>query len=248
MQNPLRKKLQAKHPCYGLWVSLESPTITEIAATMGLDWVCVDMEHGHLDYQELVDHLRAVRGTETCVLARVPELQVTYIKRALDLGAHGVIVPNIHTPEEAALAVQYGKYPPMGVRGIGGERAVRWGLESAEYLATANAETLVVPLIESQMAVENIDAILATPGIETIYLGLADMSATFGYPGQWEAPGVKEAVAKVLAVADSRGIATGILARNKEEIASRVTEGFSLVCVGSDTGLLIGAIRERLSL
>lgn len=247
MQNPLRKKLQSKQPCYGLWVSLESPTITEIAATMGLDWVCVDMEHGHLDYQELVDHLRAVRGTDTAVVARVPELQVTYIKRALDLGAHGVIVPNIHTPEEARLAVQYAKYPPTGVRGIGGERAVRWGLESADYLSTANEETLVIPLIESRTAVENIDQILATPGIETIYLGLADMSATYGYPGQWEAPGVKEAVARVLQSAESHGVTSGILARDRGEIASRLAEGFSLVCIGSDTSLLIGAIRERLS-
>jgi 2-keto-3-deoxy-L-rhamnonate aldolase RhmA len=244
MQNPLRQKFQSREPAYGFWVSLESPSLTEIAATMGIDWVCIDLEHGHLDYKELVDHLRAVRGTETAVLVRVPELQVTMIKRALDLGAHGVIVPNIQSAEEAQHAVQYAKYPPQGVRGIGGERAVRWGLLSADYLATANAETLVIPLIESREAVESIDSILEVDGVEAIYLGLSDMSASYGYPGQWEAPGIPEIVQTLLTKTAQKGVAAGILARTPEETLQRTDEGFSFVCLGSDTSLLIRALRE----
>ncbi len=247
MHNPLRQKLHAKKTCYGLWVSLESPTITEIAATLGLDWVCIDTEHGSLDYKEVIDHLRAARGSDTAVIVRVPELQVTMLKRALDLGAHGVIVPAISTAEEAEAAIQYGKYPPRGVRGIGGERAVRWGLFSQEYLKAANEETLVIPLIESRTAVENIDAILETPNLEALYLGLADMSASYGYPGQWDAPGIPEHTQTVCQKALAKGIAPGILARNPIEAESRVAQGFQWVCLGSDTGLLIDGIKERMA-
>lgn len=246
MQNPLRQKLRNKHICYGLWVSLESPTITEIAATLGLDWVCIDAEHGSLDYKEIIEHIRAARGSETAVIVRVPELQVTMLKRALDIGAHGVIVPAINTAAEAEAAVQYGKYPPRGVRGIGGERAVRWGIFSQEYLASANEETLVIPLIESRAAVENIDAILETPNLEAIYLGLADMSASYGYPGQWDAPGIPEHTQAVCQKALAKGAAPGILARNPAEAEARAAQGFQWICLGSDTGLLIDGIKERM--
>lgn len=247
MHNPLRQKLRNQQTCYGLWVSLESPTITEIAATLGLDWVCIDMEHGSLDYKEVAEHLRAARGSDTAVIARVPELQVTMLKRALDLGAHGVIVPAINTAAEAEAAIEYGKYPPRGVRGIGGERAVRWGMFSQEYLQTANEETMVIPLIESRSAVENIEAILATPNLEAIYLGLADMSASYGYPGQWDAPGIPEHTRAVCQKALAQGVAPGILARNSAEAEARAAQGFQWICLGSDTGLLIEGIKERMT-
>ncbi len=247
MQNPLRAKIRNRQTAYGMWVSLESPTITEIAATLGLDWVCIDTEHGHLDYKEVIDHLRAARGSDTAVIVRVPELQVTMLKRALDIGAHGVIVPTINTAEEAETAIQYGKYPPRGVRGIGGERAVRWGLFSETYLREANAETMVIPLIESRSAVENIDAILETPNLEALYLGLGDMSASYGYPGNWDAPGLAEHTQTVCQKALAKGIAPGILARNPAEAQARAAQGFQWICLGSDTGLLINGIKEQMS-
>src|SRR6266540_2291974 len=93
----LRRKMKAREPLYGLWCTLEAPSVAEIATTIGLDWVTVDMEHGHLDWREAIEHVRAVRGSETAVFVRVPELQQSAIKRALDIGAHGVLLPLIRT-------------------------------------------------------------------------------------------------------------------------------------------------------
>src|SRR5207244_6809862 len=119
--NPLRARLKRQETSYGLWVTLESPSITEIAATLGLGWVCNDMEHGHLGYREALEHLRAVRGSETAALVRVPEIDRSSIKRALDLGAHGVLLPLVRGPEDVKRGMSFGRYPPAGERGVGGE-------------------------------------------------------------------------------------------------------------------------------
>src|SRR5579872_4408556 len=135
MRNPLRRRLRDKETTYGLWVTVESPSITEVAVALGLDWVCIDMEHGHQDFHDVMDHLRAVRGSETAALVRVPGIELSAIKRALDMGAHGVIVPYVSSREDVDTAFRYGRYPPRGVRGVSGERAVKWGLGAADYLA-----------------------------------------------------------------------------------------------------------------
>lgn len=247
VQNRLRRIFAERQSAYGLWVTLESPYVTELAVAAGLDWVCVDMEHGHLDYREVSDHVRAVRGSETSVVVRVPQLEVSAIKRALDIGAHGVIIPFIQTPEELETAFQYGKYPPRGVRGIGGDRAFKWGLGFQEYLACANDETLVIPLIETRRAVENLDALLEAPGLEALFLGPADMSASYGYPGQWEAPGVTDIVLDVRARAARKGIATGILSQSVADAERRTAQGFGMVGFGSDMGLLLRSLRDCLA-
>src|SRR3954454_21201461 len=118
LPNPLRERLRRQETSYGLWVTLESPSITEIAVTLGLDWICIDMEHGHLGYREVMEHLRAVRGTETAAVVRVPEIDRSSIKRALDLGAHGVLLPLVRGPEDLLRAMSFGRYPPRGERGI----------------------------------------------------------------------------------------------------------------------------------
>src|SRR5258708_5698475 len=117
------------------------------------------MEHGHLDFHDVMDHIRAVRGSETAAVVRVPEIEMSAIKRALDMGAHGVIIPYAQSLEEVERGFQYGRYPPRGVRGISGDRAVKWGLGAAEYVGYADEETLIIPLIETCGAVEEIDSI-----------------------------------------------------------------------------------------
>src|SRR6476659_4235508 len=117
----LREKLAANQPVYGLWVTLESATITEMAVALGLDWVVIDAEHGHLDWHDILEHLRATVRSETTALVRVTELNIGQIKRALDIGADGVIVPWIETADQLRQAVSFSRYPPAGVRGMGGE-------------------------------------------------------------------------------------------------------------------------------
>ena len=246
MRNPLRRRLHEKETAYGLWVTVESPTITEIAVALGLDWVCVDMEHGHLEYQHVMAHLRAVRGTETAALVRVPGLEMSAIKRALDMGAHGVIVPYAQGREDVETAFRYGRYPPRGLRGVSGDRAVKWGLGSQDYLACADEETLIVPLIETRSAVEEIDAILDVPGLEAIFFGPADMSASYGHLGEWEGPGVAERILDVRAKADAKGIAAGVMSRSVADLLKRRDQGFRMVGLGADMTLLIRALTESL--
>ena len=245
IQNPLRRKLQNKQTTYGLWVTLESPNVTEMAVALGFDWVVVDTEHGHLDFREIMEHIRVVRGTETSALVRIPEVQQGTIKRVLDIGAHGVILPMVGTRADVERAFRFGRYPPRGVRGVGGERAVKWGLEFDEYLHYANEETLLIPLIETQEAAENIDQILDVPGIEAIFFGPADMSSSRGFLGQWESPGVAEKILEIQTKAATKGIASGILSRSVDESIKRRDQGFEMIALGADVNLLIRAVREN---
>src|SRR5438552_12124985 len=125
-QNLLKQKLGQKQTTLGLWVTLESPSITEIAVTLGYDWVCIDAEHGHLDFKEIQEHFRVTRNTATTPLVRIQEIEQGLIKRVLDIGAAGILVPQITTVEEVQRAVSFAKYPTWGVRGVGGERATQW--------------------------------------------------------------------------------------------------------------------------
>jgi 2-keto-3-deoxy-L-rhamnonate aldolase RhmA len=246
VKNPLRRRLRSGDTTYGLWVTAEAPAITEAAVALALDWVCIDMEHGHQDFHEVMNHLRVVRGSQTAALVRVPGIEMSAIKRALDMGAHGVIVPYAQSRADVESAFRYGRYPPRGVRGVSGDRAVRWGLGFAEYLRAADEETLIIPLIETRGAVEQIDAILDVPGLEAIFFGPADMSASYGHLGEWEGPDVAERILDVRAKAEERGIAAGVLARSVEDSLLRRDQGFRMVALGADMSLLIRAIRENL--
>ncbi len=247
MKNPLRRRLRDNQTTYGLWVTVETPTITEAAVALGLDWVCIDMEHGHQDFHEVMNHLRVVRGSETAAIVRVPGIEMSSVKRALDMGAQGVIVPYAQSREEVEKAFSFGRYPPRGVRGVCGDRAVRWGLGFREYLESADEETLIIPLIETRGAVEDIDAILAVPGLEAIFFGPADMSASYGYLGDWEGPGVAEHILDVRARAEAKGVAAGVMARSVEDSIQRRDQGFRMVGLGADMTLLIRAMRENLA-
>src|SRR5580704_4170211 len=145
----LRRKLAADQPAFGFWVTLEAPSITEMAVAAGVDWVVIDAEHGHLDWKEIVEHLRATVRSETVALVRVAELNAALIKRVLDIGADGVVVPWVESAEQLRQAVAFSRYPPEGTRGIGAERATAWGQCLAEHTAEANDHVLVVPIIET---------------------------------------------------------------------------------------------------
>src|SRR5207248_2601458 len=134
----LRQKLRSGEPAYGLWVTLESASISEMAVALGLDWIVIDAEHGHLDWAEILEHIRATVRSQTVAMVRVAELDGALIKRALDIGADGIVVPWIETPEQLKRALAYATYPPAGVRGIGAERATGWGACLVEHTKEAN--------------------------------------------------------------------------------------------------------------
>lgn len=247
-ENHLKRKLAAGKSTVGMWITQEAPALVEIAAEMEFDWVVLDTEHGHLDFVELAHHLRALRGSTTSALVRIPELGEGAIKRALDLGAHGVIVPQVRDAADVQAAVRHVKYPPWGTRGVGGERTVSWGLRFEEYLSCANDETMVVPLVEHIDAAANLDEMLEVPGVDAIFLGPADFSSSAGHLGQWEGPGVAEALLKIRSQCEARGIPCGVMATSDENAVLRRDQGFRLVGLGSDTGLLIRAAKRGLAL
>ena len=204
------------------------------------------MEHGHLGFKEVMAHIRAVRNTETAVLVRVPAVEPDYVKRVLDMGAHGVILPLLDSRADVERAFSFGRYPPEGVRGVGGERAFKWGMGLLDYVKMANEETLLIPLIETRAAAAAIDDILTVPGLEAIFFGPADLSATNGYLGEWEGPGLAQQILDIKDKAKARGIASGIMAQDLANSQLRCDQGFDMVGLGTDATLLVRALRENL--
>lgn len=243
----LRQNLAADKPIYGLWITLESPSITEMAVALGLDWVVIDAEHGHLDWGDIVNHLRATARSHTVALVRLAELNGGLIKRALDIGADGVLLPWIETADQLRQAVSFAKYPPQGVRGIGAERATAWGQCFAEHVAVANDNVLVMPLMETVTAGKNIRALLAVPGVDLFFFGPADYSTTAGYAGQWEGPGVAE---QLLAIKDqirAAGKHCGVISTSAENLVQRREQGFQMLGIGADAGLLLRSAHAALA-
>ncbi len=242
----LREKLQNDESVYGLWVTLESPSITEMAVALGVDWVVIDAEHGHLDWRDIVAHVRTTVRSSTVVLVRVAELNSGLIKRALDIGADGVVVPWIETADQLREAISFARYPLEGLRGIGAERATCWGQSLVEHTALANDHVLVVPILETIQTVSQVYEMGQVDGAELFFFGPADFSSTAGARGQWEGPGVAE---HILAMKDSlcqAGKKCGVIATNLENLVARRRQGFQMIGLGTDTGLLLRSLKSAL--
>src|SRR3954471_20124360 len=138
----LRQKLAADETIYGMWVTLESASISEMVVGLGLDWIVIDAEHGHLDWKDILEHVRATVRSDTVALVRIAELNAALIKRVLDIGADGVVVPWIESTEQLRQAIAWAQYPVEGMRGIGAERATCWGQCFVEHTADANEHVL----------------------------------------------------------------------------------------------------------
>ena len=243
----LRRKLAAGEAVFGLWVTLESPSITEIAVALGLDWVVIDAEHGHLDWKEIVEHLRAAVRSDTVLLVRIPELNGGSIKRALDLGAEGIVIPWMETVDQLNLAVAYARYPLEGTRGIGAERATCWGQCLVEHTEEANDHVLVVPIIETVKAVRQATMLSQVDGVELYFFGPADLSSTAGYRGQWEGPGVAEQILTAKDIILRAGKHCGLMATNDQNLLERLEQGFRMLGLGFDTGLLLRSLKASLA-
>ena len=241
-----REKLNRNETVCGLWVTLESASITEMAVALGLDWVVIDAEHGHLDWKDILEHIRATVRSDTVALVRVAERNAGLVKRALDIGADGVVIPWMETAEQLQEARDIARYPPKGVRGIGAERATCWGQCFGEHTASADEEILVVPIIESVAGAASIDSLLKIDGVDVFFFGPADFSATAGFPGEWEGPGVAESITTTAAKIQRAGKHTGVVAANMDNFRKRQQEGFRMLALGLDAGLFIRELRRSL--
>ncbi|MEO2016356.1 MAG: aldolase/citrate lyase family protein [Fuerstiella sp.] len=241
-----RAKLANNEPIYGLWVTLESASITEMAVALGMDWVVIDAEHGFLDWKEINEHIRAGLRSDTVVLVRLAERNTSLTKRALDIGADGVVIPWVKTVEELEEAIRDCRYPPEGRRGIGGERATAWGQCLAEHTAEANEHVLVVPLIESIAAIPDVPAMCQVDGTDVFFFGPADFSSTAGYRGQWEGPGVAEQILELKDSMWAAGKHCGLMTTSIDNLVERREQGFRMLGVGADNGLLLRSIHQAL--
>ncbi|HUR52597.1 MAG TPA: aldolase/citrate lyase family protein, partial [Gemmataceae bacterium] len=243
----LRRTLAADRPAFGLWVTLDSPAVTEMAVALGLDWVVIDAEHGHLDWKEIAEHVRATVRSETVALVRLAELNGGLIKRALDIGADGVVIPWVETAEQLAQAVRLARYPLDGTRGIGAERATAWGQALADHAADANDHVFVVPIIETVTGGQNLAAMCDVPGVELFWFGPADYSASAGYRGQWEGPGVADEILRLKDTLRAAGKHCGVVATSDDNVQQRLAQGFRAIGLGMDAGLLIRSLRASLA-
>ena len=242
----LRQKLNQNEPIYGLWVTLESASITEMAVALGLDWVVIDAEHGHLDWKDINSHIRAALRSDTVVLVRIAERSTILSKRALDIGADGIMIPWMEKVEEVEEAVRDCRYPPEGRRGIGGERATAWGQCLSEHAAEANENVLIVPLIESIAAIPNVATMCEVDGIDLFFFGPADFSSTAGFRGQWEGPGVAEQILSLKDTINAAGKHCGVVSTSNQNLTDHLDQGFRMLTLGTDSGLLLRSLHQSL--
>ena len=232
-----RQALIERRVTLGTWLQINNGTAAEILANAGYEWIAIDIEHTDIDVTSLTELLRAMYGRGVAPVARVATNGLLDIRRALDAGAEGVLIPFVNTPEQAKFAVQAAKYPPMGVRGYSFCRANDWGVSFAEDVKTANEQTAVIVMIESRQGVENIDAIVAVEGVDAVFIGPYDLSGSYGIPGQTQAPVVRKAFQRVIDACEHAGKSVGLLLVRPTEDAVKqvVSDGYTLLCLGLDT-------------
>lgn len=234
MTQEFRARLRGGEKLLGTMVTLASGASAEVLASLGFDWLFVDGEHGPLEARELTEILQAV-GDKTACIVRVPEAAEVPIKRALDLGAHGIIVPQVNTAEQAANVVRWARYAPEGSRGVGLARAHGYGLKFREYLSAANREIAVIVQAEHARAVENIEAIVRVPGVDAVLLGPYDLSASLGKLGQVDDPAVVAAIGRVTDVCRAAGMPLGYFGVTAAAVRPYVERGYTLIVAGVDT-------------
>ena len=240
MKNLLKEKLNRGEAVIGTFVGLGHPDVTERLSRMGFDWLLLDAEHGPLGFETMQRMMQAMSGTGCTPIVRPQWNDFVVVKRVLDIGAHGVLIPWVNDGSEAEAAVRACRYPPEGIRGWGPRRA---SLFDPDYYATANDEILVSVQIETRKALDNLDEILSVDGVDACYIGPWDLSNNlgFGVPPKWEDPRYLEAFDRVLEAAEEHGKPAGMFA-NIDNIGWALERGFRFNTVGdADSFLVHGA-------
>jgi 4-hydroxy-2-oxoheptanedioate aldolase len=236
----LAQRIRASdRPQIGMWVSSGSALVAEICAGSGLDWLLIDAEHSPNGLESILAQLQTVAAYPVVPVVRVPFGEPVVIKQVLDLGAQNLLVPMVETAEHAAELVRAVRYPPLGMRGVGGAlaRSARWNRVD-DYLAQASASISLTVQIESVTAVENVEAIAGTDGVDAIFVGPSDLSASMGLLGQQEHPDVVAAIERCLDVGRRLGKPVGVNAFVPETAERYLAAGVSFILVGADVAML----------
>jgi 4-hydroxy-2-oxoheptanedioate aldolase len=237
-QNRFKRALAAGTPQIGLWMSLASPSATEVAAGAGFDWLLLDMEHSPNELPDIAHHLRAAEGGTAEPVVRVPWNEPVIVKRLLDIGARTLLFPFVQSAEEARRAVQATRYPPHGIRGFAGTtRANRYG-RVAGYAQKATEEICVLVQCETRKAVADIAAIAAVDGVDGIFIGPSDLAADMGHLGNTQHADVQAAILDAGKRIKAAGKAPGFLSVREDETRRVLDGGFLFVAVNTDVAIL----------
>lgn len=246
MKSTLKTALRSGRPTFGSWLQFGDPGIAEIMATAGFDWLGIDLEHSPIDLESASRLIQVVELAGCAPLVRLSANDPVEAKRVMDAGAWGVIVPSVGSAAEARRAVEAVTYPPAGSRGVGLGRAHAYGARFAEYVRECREGTVVLPMIEQREAVDRVDEILGVAGVDGVFIGPYDLSASYGVVGELDHPLVTAGVRKVVQAARAAGKAAGIHVVHPPitQVAARLAEGFSFIAYGGDMLFLVPSARD----
>jgi len=232
----LKQKLKNNELTLGSWIMMGNVMSVEVMALAGFDWLVVDIEHTAIDLESTLNLILTIQANGMKALVRVSKNEEVVIKRVLDMGADGIIVPMVCSKDDALQAVDYAKYPPVGKRGVGLNRAQKYGTKFEEYKKWVDEELVIIAQIEHIEAVENIDEILQVPGIDGTIIGPYDLSGSMGYPGEFDRDDVKEAVEKVLERCKVHNIPSGfhVVDTDPAKLQLKIDQGCTFLAYGID--------------
>ena len=251
MQNTtLKLKLINNELTIGSWVTIGHPSVIEILAQAGFDWLTIDMEHTTIDYSMAQLLISTIQSNNMAALVRVSKNDEVYIKRVLDAGADGVIVPMINSAEDARKAVEYVKYPPEGKRGVGLYRAQKFGLNGGfeSYKKWLKESSIIIAQIEHIDAVKNIEEIIATPGIDGVIIGPYDLSGSMDIPGEFDNPKVVDAINQVEQVCKDKNFPAGyhVIQPESKLLQEKIDSGFTFMAFSTDFFFMGNKVREEM--
>ena len=245
-ENPLKRRLKEGKRTAGAWLQICSPFTAEILSYAGFDWLLIDMEHGPGNVLTLISQLQAMKGSGAVPLVRAPWNDFVIIKRILDAGAYGVMVPYVNTRAEAEAVVRACKYPPEGIRGVAGSpRATGFGQNPQHYLTTANDELLIIVQIETVQAISNLDEILDVAGVDAIFIGPMDLATSLGYLGDPNNQEVQSTIATIEAKALRAKKALATVSSNWEQAKNLYQRGYQMVTLVGD-GISLAKVSARM--
>jgi 2-keto-3-deoxy-L-rhamnonate aldolase RhmA len=234
----------------GSWLTLNNSSIAEIMADTGFDWLCVDLEHSVTDYAEAQQIIMAIQSKGLKAYVRVGENNARIIKRILDAGADGIIVPSVNSAAEARKAVDAVKYPPEGKRGVGLARAQNYGFGFEQYRDVKTKDIKLIAQIEHINAIQELDAIIQTDGIDGTFIGPYDLSGSLGKPGQWDEPEVKEAlrIYEETAMKYKKWVGFHVVPPDYKLVEDKIAKGYNFIAFGFDAMFLGTMVRNQLNM
>jgi len=249
-KSTLKHKLLSKQLSLGSWLTIPHQSIVEILGTAGFDWLTLDIEHAAIGIEGVINMIGHIQGNGMQALVRVSKNEEVVIKRVLDAGADGVIVPMIKNKEEAIEAVGYVKYPPLGKRGVGLNRAQKYGTAFTSYQEWVKNEVVIIAQIEHIEAVNNLEDILSVPGIDGIIVGPYDLSASMGYPGEYDRDDVKEALSRIDEITKrlNKPLGFHVIDSNHMKVLEKINKGYSFLAFSIDFFFIGDKAREEMKL